>query len=127
MKIPFKIDAKAKPFKVTKSMKISDLMDSCEEFFVRESEAAGTPLDLQINVFWNTKDHKKALNPNDRLGQHFVSGESFGVYGDIQPMQAHPEIKPEEEKLPVTILTGFLGSGKTTLLNYILQEQRDKK
>ncbi len=32
-----------------------------------------------------------------------------------------------QEKIPVTILTGFLGSGKTTLLNYILREQHGKR
>lgn len=127
MQIPFKIDEAAKTFKVSPDMQIVDLMDDCEIGFQKESEKAGMPLDLQINVFWNVKDHKKALNPNDKLGQHFVSGESFGVYGDIQPMQVHPAKKAEEEKTPVTILTGFLGSGKTTLLNYILQEQTDKK
>ncbi|KAI5777777.1 CobW/HypB/UreG, nucleotide-binding domain-containing protein [Geopyxis carbonaria] len=32
-----------------------------------------------------------------------------------------------EEKVPITIVTGYLGAGKTTLMNYILQEQHSKR
>jgi len=33
------------------------------------------------------------------------------------------EEKQDKDKLPVTVITGFLGSGKTTLVNYILTEK----
>ncbi len=35
---------------------------------------------------------------------------------------ANNELKPPEEPLPVSLLTGFLGSGKTTVLNHLLQQ-----
>ena len=35
--------------------------------------------------------------------------------------------EPSSEKIPVTVLTGYLGAGKTTLLNRILSENHGKK
>lgn len=34
---------------------------------------------------------------------------------------------PADQRIPVTVLTGFLGSGKTTLLNRILSEQHGRR
>jgi len=124
MQFPFKFAPP--PFKLTGKETILSLMEAVEDVFEELSEAAGAPHALQINVLWNIKDHKKALNPNDKLEMHFASGDTFGIYGDIMPVEPVRRI-PEEQKLPVLILTGFLGSGKTTLLNYILKEQTDMK
>jgi len=125
MQIPFTLDGKLMPLTVKEDQLIVDLMDLTEEEFTKRAKDADNSTELQINVLWNIKDFKTALNPNDKVSKHFVDGETFGIYGDIVPA-TKPATK-EEDKLPVVILTGFLGSGKTTLLNYMLQEQREKK
>ena len=44
-----------------------------------------------------------------------------------EPLPLLPEDIPDSEKLPVTIITGFLGAGKTTLVNYILTQNHGKR
>eukprot|EP00798_Chlamydomonas_sp_ICE-L_P022946 gene22946-30126_t len=35
--------------------------------------------------------------------------------------------KKEDQKVPITVVTGFLGAGKTTLVNHILTGNHGKK
>ncbi len=86
LQVPFKLSEAEETFHVDVNKTIVALMDDCEDMFEAASAKAGKRLELQINVLWNTKDHKKALNPNEKVSMHFANGDSFGVYGDILPL-----------------------------------------
>ncbi|MBM4409230.1 MAG: GTP-binding protein [Chloroflexi bacterium] len=45
----------------------------------------------------------------------------------VPQIEYQPEPAPVDDRVPVTVLTGFLGSGKTTLVNRILTEQHGKR
>lgn len=113
-------------FKLSSSKTVDNLMEACEDMFYDAAQRAGIDVELVVNVLWNQRDPKKALNPSEPLALHFQNDDTFGVHGDIVPLEEEAEM-PEESKIPIMILTGFLGAGKTTLLNYILQQQREKK
>ena len=85
------------------------------------------------------QDPKKALNPTEKalnsdsqglkglckVAQHFAEGETFGVYGEILPASQREVSKKEEEKIPVTILTGLAKKNKKHLLPLFKRVARD--
>jgi molybdopterin-guanine dinucleotide biosynthesis protein len=120
-------DPRELEFTLPATAKVDDLMEAVEDMFFDTAQKLAEPVELAINVLWNLNNPRKALNPAEELYMHFKNEESFGVHGDLMP--AVPDLPqiPEQEKIPIMILTGFLGAGKTTLLNYILREQNEKK
>ena len=84
----FQVTFAAVPFVISSSKIVVDLMDEVESRFESESVLAGVPSELQISVLWNTNDHHTARNPNDALGQHFESGDTFGISGNVHASTA---------------------------------------
>ena len=57
---------------------------------------------------------------------HFHSTNSSGRSSSIDP-NSYDYNTLDDNRVPATVITGFLGSGKTTLLNHILSSQHGKR
>jgi len=126
MNLPFQLGEDNK-ISISGEATVMELMEKTEFKLENRAKEMGNPMQCQLQVVWNLKTPNKAMNPSTKVKDSLESGDTFGVHGDIMPISVSKPQRLEEEKIPVTILTGFLGSGKTTLLNYILQEQKDLK
>lgn len=71
-------------------------------------------LDERDRLIYAPKDEEAVVRYAEPGSLPEVFEEDFEEVGD-------------DEKLPVTVVTGFLGAGKTTLVNYILNENHGKK
>ncbi len=86
-------------------------------FYTQSSFPEGQCVPYQVELI----DGRKIYAPTDEERVIKAIGE-----GDLDESEGFVELS-EAEKMPVTVVTGFLGAGKTTLVNYILREQHGKR
>ena len=81
-----RINERAPIFETSSRAEIGDLISDVETFFQEYAAKDGETLDFHAEVIWNNKDHEETLSPRDKIGKHFVNGDTFGVRGRVFPM-----------------------------------------
>jgi len=113
---------------VSPYLPLNGLVDKIEFYYAQQAMKYGEIEELQV-IYLESKTSKTTqFNYNMPVKTYFSHGDTILCHGEIVRAAVEPmEMKEEKDKLPVTIITGFLGSGKTTLLNRILKEKHGKR
>jgi len=93
-----------------------------KQFYRQSSFPPGTFAPYQVRL-----DNGKLIYApidEDRVCRAFMGEKEGAAAEDFDDLD---EELPDDKKLAVTVITGFLGAGKTTLVNYVLNEDHGKK
>lgn len=113
-------------FRLPAVMPLREVMGILEQLWeMRYVQQFTVKAELQIAIL-------KTAEGEDKLRYNFPVGHYFKDESTIVCVcEAHDYVEPvileEEDKIPVTVVTGFLGSGKTTLMNHILTNKEHQK
>jgi len=113
---------------VSPYLPLNGLVDKIEFYYAQQAMKYGELEELQV-IYLEAKHSKTTqFNYNMPVKTYFSNGDTILCHGEIvRAAGTQMEMLEEKDKLPVTIITGFLGAGKTTLLNRILKEKHGKR
>jgi len=113
---------------VSPYLPLNGLVDKIEYYYLTQAMKFGIMEELQV-IYLESKNSKATqFNYNMPVKNYFSHGDTILCHGEVVRVAgAQTEMLEEKDKLPVTIITGFLGAGKTTLLNRILKEKHGKR
>jgi len=113
---------------VSPYLPLNGLVDQIEYYYAQQAMKYGEIEELQVIYLESKKSKTTQFNYNMPVKNYFSNGDTILCHGEIvRAVGAPMEMMEEKDKLPVTIITGFLGAGKTTLLNRILKEKHGKR
>ena len=105
-----------------------DAIDASAALAISNAPFEGPTATVRVGRIWTDDGPQFVINPTGSQMDYSDLDLVLAGHADgINMIEVGAAEIPDEEKLAVTIVTGFLGAGKTTLVNYILNEQHGKK